>query len=230
MTLPSTGFHITAVDLVGGIGLCIDVTRDHYFMIDVSVGDAQSLSSLDEQILTRWPCLEAAPEHISTQQFLDVTDAMKAIALLMEARWVQLGIMVEDPDEASLRTARSILSALAGSSPEQPPRRSAVHEPSDRKGLSSSAANNTSARKKILTGEVLSCVRQKTISVRVSSRVKHPQYGKYVRQRTKYHVHDEDEMCSVGDIVSFYEVRPISKTKCHTLFRVVTPSASARRG
>ena len=51
--------------------------------------------------------------------------------------------------------------------------------------------------------------------------VKHEKYGKYIRKRTRIHVHDEDNAAKVGDRVEIVECRPISKTKSWTLVRVV---------
>jgi small subunit ribosomal protein S17 len=55
---------------------------------------------------------------------------------------------------------------------------------------------------------------------------RHPKYGKYVRQRTVLHVHDEENAAKVGDRVEIAECRPISKTKSWVLLRVVEPAAA----
>jgi len=49
--------------------------------------------------------------------------------------------------------------------------------------------------------------------VSIERRVKHAQYGRYVRRRTKFKVHDEKNECRVGDVVRFMETRPMSKDK-----------------
>ncbi|MCP5178724.1 MAG: 30S ribosomal protein S17 [Pseudomonadales bacterium] len=54
---------------------------------------------------------------------------------------------------------------------------------------------------------------QKSITVLVERRVKHPVYGKYVRKSKKLHAHDEDNSCNIGDVVTVVECAPISKTK-----------------
>jgi small subunit ribosomal protein S17 len=61
----------------------------------------------------------------------------------------------------------------------------------------------------------------KTVTVKVERRVKHPVYGKYVVRTTKYHAHDESNQINEGDLVEIAETRPISKTKAWTVTRVV---------
>ena len=64
-----------------------------------------------------------------------------------------------------------------------------------------------------VSGVVVSDSMDKTITVRVERRVKHPVYGKFMRRSTKLHAHDEDKSCNVGDQVTVVECRPLSKTK-----------------
>ena len=66
---------------------------------------------------------------------------------------------------------------------------------------------------RILTGIVTSDKADKTITVKVERKVKHPLYGKVVQRATKVHAHDEENLASIGDIVSVKECRPISKKK-----------------
>ena len=66
---------------------------------------------------------------------------------------------------------------------------------------------------RILTGIVTSDKADKTITVKVERKVKHPLYGKVVKRATKVHAHDEENLASSGDIVSVKECRPISKKK-----------------
>ncbi|HEX4371947.1 MAG TPA: 30S ribosomal protein S17 [Puia sp.] len=61
----------------------------------------------------------------------------------------------------------------------------------------------------------------KTITVAVERRVKHPIYGKFVKKTTKFHAHDEKNECTVGDVVRIMETRPLSKTKRWRLVEVV---------
>ena len=76
-------------------------------------------------------------------------------------------------------------------------------------------------RRRELTGIVLSSKADKTITVRVERRVKHPVYGKFVRRSTKLAAHDERNDCGEGDLVTIIETRPISKTKSWRLGRIV---------
>ncbi len=67
--------------------------------------------------------------------------------------------------------------------------------------------------KRILTGTVTSDKTDKTVTVKVERKVKHPLYGKIMRRSKKYHAHDEDNAYKAGDTVRIEETRPISKTK-----------------
>ena len=67
--------------------------------------------------------------------------------------------------------------------------------------------------KRILTGTVTSDKTDKTVTVLVERRVKHPLYGKIIRRSKKYHAHDEANEFVVGDQVRIEETRPLSKTK-----------------
>ena len=71
-----------------------------------------------------------------------------------------------------------------------------------------------------LSGRVVSDKMDKTISVQVVRRVKHPIYGKYVIKSTKVHAHDENNECNEGDLVTVAEHRPLSKTKTWTLLSI----------
>lgn len=73
-----------------------------------------------------------------------------------------------------------------------------------------------------LQGKVTSDKMEKTISVLVERKEKHPVYGKVVKKSTKYHVHDEENTCNEGDIVTIIETRPFSKTKKWRLVSVVS--------
>ena len=70
---------------------------------------------------------------------------------------------------------------------------------------------------RILSGIVVSNKADKTITVKVERKVKHPLYGKVVKRASKVHAHDENNSASIGDIVSVKECRPISKTKTWVL-------------
>jgi small subunit ribosomal protein S17 len=62
---------------------------------------------------------------------------------------------------------------------------------------------------------------QKTITVLIERRVKHPLYGKFITRSTKVHAHDEDNQCQIGDLVTVQQSRPLSKTKSWRLIDVV---------
>ena len=79
----------------------------------------------------------------------------------------------------------------------------------------------TSKLSRTLVGRVVSNKMDKTVTVKVERRVKHPVYGKYVVRTTKYHAHDESNQINEGDLVEIAETRPISKTKTWTVKRVV---------
>jgi small subunit ribosomal protein S17 len=61
----------------------------------------------------------------------------------------------------------------------------------------------------------------KTITVAIERKVKHPIYGKFVKKTTKFHAHDEKNECTIGDTVKIMETRPLSKTKRWRLVEVV---------
>lgn len=70
-------------------------------------------------------------------------------------------------------------------------------------------------------GSVTSNAADKTITVAIERRERHPVYGKYIRRTTKLIVHDENNTCNVGDIVNIAQCRPISKRKAWRLVDVV---------
>lgn len=72
-----------------------------------------------------------------------------------------------------------------------------------------------------LTGRVVSDKMDKTVTVLVERRVKHPLYGKVIRLSKKYHAHDENNECHEGDLVVIEECRPISKTKAWRVTKLV---------
>jgi small subunit ribosomal protein S17 len=78
---------------------------------------------------------------------------------------------------------------------------------------------NTSNR--TLTGRVTSSAMDKTVTVLVERRVKHPLYGKFMRRSTKIHAHDEANACGEGDLVRVEQCRPLSKTKTWRLIEIV---------
>lgn len=75
--------------------------------------------------------------------------------------------------------------------------------------------------KRTLTGRVVSDKMDKSFTVAIERKVKHPLYGKYIKRTTKLHVHDENNEATEGDTVSIVETRPISKTKSWALVEVI---------
>lgn len=76
--------------------------------------------------------------------------------------------------------------------------------------------------RKVFTGTVVSDKMDKTITVRVDLYKKHAKYSKKVRQSKKFHVHDENSVAKIGDVVTIIETRPLSKTKKFRLLSVVS--------
>lgn len=72
-----------------------------------------------------------------------------------------------------------------------------------------------------LTGRVISNKMDRTITVLVERRERHPIYGKYIRRSTKLHAHDADNVCNEGDTVTIEQCRPLSKSKNWRLVEVV---------
>ena len=78
-----------------------------------------------------------------------------------------------------------------------------------------------SVPKRTLIGKVVSDKMDKTVTVLIERRVKHPLYGKIIVRSNKYHAHDETNQAKEGDMVEIQEGRPISKTKAWSVTRVV---------
>ena len=70
-------------------------------------------------------------------------------------------------------------------------------------------------------GVVTSDKMDKTITVSVERRMKHPMYGKFVKKTKKFHAHDEKNDCGVGDTVRIMETRPLSKSKNWRLVEII---------
>ena len=75
--------------------------------------------------------------------------------------------------------------------------------------------------RKTRIGVVKSNKADKSITVTVERKVKHPIYGKFVKKTTSFHAHDEKNECTIGDVVRIMESRPLSKTKRWRLVEVV---------
>ena len=75
--------------------------------------------------------------------------------------------------------------------------------------------------RKTLVGKVTSNKMDKTVTVAVENKVKHPLYGKILKRTYKLHAHDEDNQCNIGDRVRVAETRPLSKTKNWRLVDII---------
>ena len=71
-----------------------------------------------------------------------------------------------------------------------------------------------------LTGKIVSDKMDKTVTVLVERRVKHPLYGKILNKSSKIHAHDENNECRNGDTVTIMETKPYSKTKSWALVKI----------
>ncbi len=91
------------------------------------------------------------------------------------------------------------------------------------------ATDKQAEKKKVqrtLTGAVTSNAMDKTVTVMIERRIKHPVYGKYITRSTKLHVHDEKNECGKGDVVVIEQCRPMSKTKSWSLVSIVEKAAA----
>jgi small subunit ribosomal protein S17 len=86
--------------------------------------------------------------------------------------------------------------------------------------------NKADKVQRTLTGSVTSNAMDKTATVMIERRIKHPVYGKYITRSTKLHVHDENNECNKGDVVVIEQCRPISKTKSWNLVQVIEKSTA----
>ena len=77
------------------------------------------------------------------------------------------------------------------------------------------------ANRRQLVGRVVSDKMQKTVTVQVERRVKHPLYSKVVTRSSRFHAHDEERACKAGDLVLIEECRPLARTKSWRVIRLV---------
>lgn len=89
------------------------------------------------------------------------------------------------------------------------------------------AASARAATVRTVTGRVVSDKMDKTVTVLVERRERHPIYGKYIRRSSKVHAHDERNECRRGDVVTVRECRPISKSKSWVVANIDTRVADA---
>ncbi|NQX87718.1 MAG: 30S ribosomal protein S17 [Halioglobus sp.] len=80
-------------------------------------------------------------------------------------------------------------------------------------------------RTRVVTGKVVSNKMDKTITVMIERRERHPVYGKYLTRSSKIHAHDEENQCGIGDVVAVAESRPISKNKSWKLLEIMESAA-----
>lgn len=78
--------------------------------------------------------------------------------------------------------------------------------------------------KKRKKGKVISTKMDKTVTVAVDTKKQNPRYKKFVKQRSKFYVHDEEEQAKEGDLVVIVETRPLSKTKRWKLEKIINES------
>jgi len=117
----------------------------------------------------------------------------------------------------------------------KPAAKKAVAKPAAKKAVAKPVVNKTDAvtkkapsktvAKKIertVTGKVISNKMDKTITVLVERKVKHPLYGKFINQSNKFHAHDEKNEINEGDVVQITEHKPISKSKSWVVTKLVS--------
>ena len=81
--------------------------------------------------------------------------------------------------------------------------------------------SETSSMKRTLIGRVVSDKMEKTVTVLVERKVKHPMYGKVMVRSKKYHAHNEGNTAKAGDLVEIVETRPVSRTKAWAVTSVL---------
>ncbi|VAW52016.1 SSU ribosomal protein S17p (S11e) [hydrothermal vent metagenome] len=86
--------------------------------------------------------------------------------------------------------------------------------------VETAAAASTGA-KRTLQGVVTSSAGDKSATIMIERRIKHPLYGKFIKRSTKIHLHDETNECNKGDTILIEECRPMSKTKSWKLVKIV---------
>ena len=87
--------------------------------------------------------------------------------------------------------------------------------------VTETASGDPTGLTRTVVGQVVSDKMEKTITVLVERRVRHPLYKKYIRRSTKLHVHDENNECRIGDTVAVESCRPLSKSKAWRLHKIL---------
>ena len=91
----------------------------------------------------------------------------------------------------------------------------------DESDVSTPEATTKTSLQRSLVGRVVSNKMDKTVTVLIERRVKHPLYGKFMVRSKKYHAHDETNQYNEGDMVEIAETRPLSRTKAWTVTRLI---------
>lgn len=86
-------------------------------------------------------------------------------------------------------------------------------------------SEDTKKVRRTIVGSVVSDKMEKTVSVAIERRIKHPIYGKYIRRTTKVLAHDASNECKPGDRVTISECRPVSKNKSWAVVDVIERAA-----
>jgi len=81
--------------------------------------------------------------------------------------------------------------------------------------------SETASSKRALVGRVVSDKMEKTVTVLIERKVKHPMYGKVMVRSKKYHAHNEGNLAKAGDLVEIIETRPVSRTKSWAVTNVL---------
>ena len=89
---------------------------------------------------------------------------------------------------------------------------------------------STEKNVRTLQGKVVSDKMNKTVTVLIERKVKHPLYGKIIRRSTKIHAHDEQNQYGIGDVVVIQESRPLSKTKSWVVKELVEKAFVQEQG
>jgi small subunit ribosomal protein S17 len=87
--------------------------------------------------------------------------------------------------------------------------------------VETTAVANAAATKRTVQGLVTSSAGDKSATIMIERRIKHPIYGKFIKRSTKLHIHDEANECNKGDTILVEECRPMSKTKSWKLVKIV---------
>ena len=83
------------------------------------------------------------------------------------------------------------------------------------------ATASQTGTKRTMQGVVTSSAGDKSATIMIERRIKHPLYGKFIKRSTKIHLHDEANECNKGDTILIEECRPMSKTKSWKLVKIV---------